>query len=49
MASLAVAYLREPGVAVGLRYAGDMVVAPTSGAHGRRELLEFLAIAGGPA
>jgi uncharacterized protein (DUF58 family) len=47
VASLAVAYLRDPGVAVALRYGGDLVVPPTSGAHGRRELLEFLAIAGG--
>ena len=46
VASLAVAHLREPGVAVGLRYAGEMVIAPTSGAEGRRELLEFLALVG---
>jgi uncharacterized protein (DUF58 family) len=49
VASLAVAHLREPGVAVGLRYAGELVVPPTSGAHGRRELLECLAVVGGAA
>lgn len=46
VASQAVAALREPGLAVGLRYAGVLVVPPRSGAEQRRHLLEVLALVG---
>ncbi len=49
IASMAVAHLQEPGVAVGLRYGGQMLVEPASGAHARRTLLETLAVVGEPA
>lgn len=46
VASLAVAHLQEPGVAVGLRYGGELVLEPASGAHARHALLEALARVG---
>lgn len=46
VASQAVAALREPGLAVGLRYGGMLVLAPRSGAEQRRLILEFLAMVG---
>lgn len=45
-ASLAVALLQEPGVAVGLRYGGELMLEPASGAHARHRLLEALALVG---
>lgn len=46
VASMAVAYLQEPGVAVGLRYGGELMLEPASGAHARHTLLEALALVG---
>ncbi len=46
VASLAVAHLQDPGIAVGLRYGGDLILDPTAGAHARRTLLETLAVIG---
>jgi len=46
VASYAVAALREPGLAVGLRYGGNLVLPPRSGAEQRRQLLERLALVG---
>jgi len=46
VASLAVAHLQDPGVAVGLRYGGELVLEPASGAHARHSLLEALALIG---
>lgn len=46
VASLAVAELEAPGIAVGLRYGGAVVVEPGSGAAHRHRLLEFLATVG---
>lgn len=46
VASLAVAALREGGVAVGLRIDDEVVVAPASGAAQERRLLEVLATLG---
>jgi uncharacterized protein (DUF58 family) len=45
-ASLAVASLARDGVAVGLRYAGELVVAPGSGDEQRRRVLGVLALVG---
>jgi uncharacterized protein (DUF58 family) len=45
-ASLAVASLARDGVAVGLRYGGEVVVAPGSGDEQRRRVLEVLALVG---
>ena len=49
VASIAVAHLRRPGTAVGLRYAGQVLVVPGSGADHRHRLLEALALVGGDA
>jgi uncharacterized protein (DUF58 family) len=49
VASIAVAHLQEPGVAVGLRYGGELLLEPASGAHARQTLLEALALIGEPA
>lgn len=46
IASLAVANLQAPGVAVGLRYGGVIALEPAAGAAQRRRLLEFLALVG---
>ena len=46
VASLAVAHLQEPGVAVGLRYGGELMLEPASGAHARHTILEALALVG---
>lgn len=46
VASLAVAHLQEPGMAVGLRYGGELMLEPASGAHARHTLLEALALIG---
>ncbi|MBV1861982.1 MAG: DUF58 domain-containing protein [Nannocystaceae bacterium] len=46
VASMAVAYLQEPGVAVGLQYGGQPMLEPASGAHARHTLLEALALIG---
>ncbi len=46
VASEAVAMLQEPGIAVGLRYAGQILLEPASGAHARAALLEALALVG---
>jgi uncharacterized protein (DUF58 family) len=48
-ASEAVALLREGGIAVGLRIAGQLVVAPATGDEQRRRLLGVLAVCGGEA
>lgn len=45
-ASVAVDRLRGHGVAVGLRYAGQLVVPPSSGPTAQRRLLEYLATVG---
>ncbi len=47
IASEAVAMLRIPGAAVGLRYAGETVIEPGSGPAHRQRILEFLALVGG--
>jgi uncharacterized protein (DUF58 family) len=49
IASIAVAQLRAAGVAVGLRYGGDLVLPPASGRGQRHRILEFLATVGGVA
>jgi uncharacterized protein (DUF58 family) len=49
IASLAVAHLRHPGVAVGLRHADRCVVEPGCGPGQGRRILEFLATVGDPA
>ncbi len=46
VASLAVAHLQEPGVSVGLRYGGELLLEPAAGAHARHTLLEALALIG---
>lgn len=46
IASMAVAHLQEPGVAVGLRYGAQVVVEPSSGSHARRNILDVLAVIG---
>jgi uncharacterized protein (DUF58 family) len=46
VASLAVANLQIPGVAVGLKYGGVLAIEPASGSAQRRRLLEFLALVG---
>lgn len=46
VASMGVAHLATPGIAVGLRYGDQVVLPPASGAVARRELLELLAVIG---
>lgn len=46
VASEAVAALRSPGLAVGLRYGGTLLLPPRSGAEQRRRVLETLAFVG---
>ncbi len=46
-ASAAVAELTRAGVAVGLRYAGELVLAPAAGDEQRRRILDRLALVGG--
>ncbi|MBC8070394.1 MAG: DUF58 domain-containing protein [Deltaproteobacteria bacterium] len=46
-ASAAVAELAHTGVAVGLRYAGELVLVPATGDEQRRRILDRLAVVGG--
>jgi uncharacterized protein (DUF58 family) len=48
-ASLAVAHLRRAQRAVGLRYGGEIIVAPGLGPHQEQRILGFLAVAGSEA
>ncbi len=46
VASIAVHRIRAQGGAVGLRYAGELVLTPRAGAHAQHRLLEYLATVG---
>ncbi len=48
VASLAVALLRDGGVATGLRYGGEVLVPPGVGPAHERRMLDVLATIGGP-